>query len=65
MPKWERRNLLFLGIGMLVGGFIVYQLPTPGPVTVVSFIVVIVGLLVGAVGLIQLMTGEKSLSDGT
>jgi len=65
MPKWERRNLLVLGASLLIGGYIVFQAPTPGAVTVLAFIVVIIGLLVGATGLIQMMTGEKSLSDGS
>ena len=62
MPKWERRNLLFLGIGMFVGGFIIFQLRIVVPLTVLAFLVVVAGLLIAAVGLIQMSSGEKKPS---
>ena len=63
MPKLERRNLIYTGIALLVIGFIVYSQHIWGPITVVSFLVVIAGLLCVVAGLVQLSSGAKSPSD--
>ena len=65
MPKWEKRNLLFLGIGLIVGAYITFKLHIVGPLTVMAFIVIVIGLLVAAVGLIQMYSGEKGVSSDT
>ena len=63
MPTLERRKLVYTGIALVIIGFIIYTQHIWGPLTVLSFIAVIAGVLAIVAGSIQLSSGEKSHSD--
>ena len=61
MPKWEGRTLLIASIVLIVLGMLIRL--GSGFVDVLGFLMIVGGILTGAVGIIQMFSGDKGVSS--